>query len=131
MKLYIFVISLLGLLFSGFLSLYKIFNKSCAFGESCPSFLGYPACYFGFAMYLMLAILSYLLLGRSEKLALKGIIMVSLMGIFFAGYFTLNELPVLFEKGFSAYFFGLPTCALGLIFYFLIFVFSVKLYITK
>ena len=53
---------------------------------------------------------------------LNSILGVSILGILFAGYYTVGELPRLFVEGFRAYFFGLPTCALGLIFYVLIFI---------
>ena len=128
MKRLILIISVSGLLFSGYLSFYKLFSDTCAFGESCPLFLGLPACYLGFAMYVLLTVLSagWFLKKVGEKSALKLIIAISFLGILFAGYFTLGELPLLFENGFSAYFFGLPTCALGLIFYILIFVLGLK-----
>lgn len=119
----LFGLGVAGLLFSGYLSGVKFFTETCAFGEGCPYFLGYPACYFGFAMFLAITIFAYLLLfSKIEKRkGLKSLLGVSLLGILFAGYFTLLELPLLFEKGLSAYVLGLPTCALGLIFYVLVF----------
>ena|SRR3989344_183389 len=123
----IFIFSVAGLLFAGYLSGIKFFSGSCALGESCPYFMGYPACYFGFIMYASLTVLSGLMLWKKIKLtqALSGITIVSFLGILFAGYFTLQELPVLFEQGLSAYVLGLPTCALGLIFYITIFKLSI------
>ncbi len=59
-----------------------------------------------------------------QSLALHVLVDVSFLGILFAGYYTVQELPLLFEQGFSAYVLGLPTCALGLIFYVTIFVLS-------
>ena len=113
------VLSIAGLLFSGYLSGVKFFTDTCVLNEPCPYFLGYPACYFGFAMFLTLAILGSLLFTNKIKhkngLADMGI--MSLLGVFFAGYFTLREIPILFERGLSAYVLGLPTCALGLLFY--------------
>ena len=126
----LFVLSFAGLLFAGYLSGVKLFTSTCAFGESCPYFLGYPACYYGFVMYLILTIVSYLIVtGRiSSKNGAFKILIVSLVGIVFAGSFTFAEIPVLFEKGVSAYVTGLPTCALGLIFYILIFIIAVIVY---
>jgi hypothetical protein len=43
-----------GLLFSGYLSAVNLFSGTCAFNETCPYFLGYPACWYGFAMYLII-----------------------------------------------------------------------------
>lgn len=119
----ILLFSFAGLLFAGYLSSYKFFTKTCALNETCPTFLGQPACYFGFVMYLILFILSLGLVSKklSEKTALLGILIVSFLGILFAGNFTLAELPLLFQKGIGAYALVLPTCALGLIFYVLIF----------
>ncbi len=123
----LFIFSVAGVLFSGYLSGVKFFAKTCAFGESCPYFLGYPACYFGFAMFLAITLFSSLLLYSKieEKKGLMGIGSVSLLGIIFAGHFTILELPILFAKGLGAYLLGLPTCALGLIFYIAIFVITI------
>lgn len=77
-------------------------------------------------MYVIIAILAGLLVwGRmKENHALNAILATSLLGILFAGYFSWAELPLLLKNGFSAYWFGLPTCLLGLIFYLAIFVLS-------
>lgn len=125
---WLFMLSIAGLLFAGYLSGVKFFTETCAFNESCPIFLGYPACYFGFVMYLVLTIFSFLLFtNRIEiKKGTRWTMIVSFLGILFAGYFTLGELPVLFRDGFSAYALVLPTCALGLIFYIAIFVLALK-----
>jgi uncharacterized membrane protein len=126
MKKTIFVLGVAGVLFSGYMSGVKFFSKTCAFNETCPYFLGHPACYYGFAMFLAIMIFAGLLVWRKikENQALNIIIAISLLGILFAGYFTMGELPLLFKNGFSAYVFGLPTCGLGLIFYIAVFVFS-------
>lgn len=124
----LFVFSFGGLLFAGYIGGIKFFTETCAFNESCPYFLGYPACYYGFVMYLVLSIASYLLVTSRVDMAkgLRVVSTVSFLGILFAGYFTFKELPVLFTEGLKAYALGLPTCALGLIFYVLIFVISIK-----
>ena len=119
----ILILGIGGLLFAGYLSSYKFFNNVCALNETCPYFLGYPACYFGFAMYLAITFFAALWVFKKikEKQALNVILTVSFLGILFAGYYSLIELPLLFANGFSAYVLGLPTCALGLIFYISIF----------
>lgn len=126
MKKTILGLAIAGLLFSGYISGVKFFTNACSFGEACPIFWGHPACYFGFAMFLLITIFSVVLVidKTTEKNMLNAIAAVSFLGILFAGYFTVGELPLLFQNGFSAYFFGLPTCALGLIFYVSIFVLS-------
>ncbi len=118
-----------GLLFSGYLAGTKFFTDTCAFGEACPIFLGLPACYFGFFMFLAIfgtALLRYCNKVNAEK-ANEVILTVSGVGILFAGYFTLLELPLLFNEGLTAYVLGLPTCALGFIFYIITFILSYRL----
>ena len=110
-----FLFSLGGLLFSGYLSYQKFVYDVCALNE-CPRFLGYPACYYGFAMYVTLFV-SSLLYVFANKQTLRVVQIVATMGILFSGYFTVLELPKLFGKGFTAYVMGLPSCAYGLMFY--------------
>lgn len=119
-----------GVLFSGYLSGVKFFTETCAFGESCPYFLGYPACYFGFVMFLALWILTVLSLTRKlgEHAVSRWLLGVSALGIIFAGYFTVGELPLLLSDGLKAYVLGLPTCVLGLIFYLAVFLIALRVY---
>lgn len=130
MNALLLLLSLSGFLFSGYLSGVKFFTAQCAFGETCPLFLGYPACYFGFFMFDALVLASVLLVfSRMPRRYLHGALtIVSGVGVVFAGSFTLRELPLLFTQGVSAYVFGLPTCALGLIFFFCIFCISLSLW---
>lgn len=51
---------------------------------------------------------------------------ISLLGIFFAGYFTWAEVAAWFAGRGAGYQLGLPTCAYGLVFYVVIFVLSVR-----
>lgn len=119
-----------GVLFSGYLSGVKFFTETCAFGESCPYFLGYPSCYYGFAMFI--ALLGFTALALMKKLdehsASRWLLGVSALGIVFAGYFTVGELPLLFSDGLTAYMLGLPTCALGLIFYIAVFGIALRIF---
>jgi len=133
MKKTILMLGIAGMFFAGYLSAVKLFSNACAFNESCPYFLGYPACYFGFAMFALITLFAALRVfgGTGDKRALSAILAVSFLGIIFAGYFSLAELPVLFEQGLSFYFFGLPTCVLGLIFYVLIFALSLWEYLAQ
>src|SRR3989344_5447643 len=101
----LFILSIMGLLFSGYLSGVKFFTSTCAFNESCPYFFGYPACYFGFAMFLLITIFSFLLMfsGVGKGKSWVGVSIVSFLGVLFAGYFTLGEIPVLLSNGFYAF----------------------------
>lgn len=123
-----FIITLAGVLFSGYLSAIKLFTDTCAFSEPCPYFLGYPACWYGFILFLGMCISSLLALtNRINKLVTAKILTaLSALGILFAGYFTVPELQKLFFGGGGLYGLGLPTCAYGLIFYILVFVLSIK-----
>ena len=126
-KIFFLLASIAGVLFSGYMSGVKFFSSTCAFGETCPLLFGMPACYFGFAMFCLLFISSVLLaLGKwkVESLA-KALHGVSLAGTIFAGYFSIGEIPLFWQSGFRAYFFGLPTCVMGCIFFVIIFIASV------
>ncbi|MEY4602216.1 MAG: hypothetical protein RL292_157 [Candidatus Parcubacteria bacterium] len=118
----LFVLSVAGLLFSGYLSGIKFFTETCAFNESCSYFLGYPACYFGFGMFLALTVVSFQIITSRmyDRKGFKWMEVVGILGVLFAGYFTFKEIPELLQSGLRAYVLGLPTCALGLIFYLLI-----------
>ncbi len=115
----VFYIGIAGLLFSGYLSGTKLFTDTCAFGESCPYFFGFPACYIGFLMYLIITVFAGLHVFHKYdgQKANTIVLYTAILGVLFAGYYTLLELPLLFREGLSTYLLGLPTCALGLIFY--------------
>ncbi len=119
--------SVAGTLFAGYMSGIKLFSGTCAFSEACPTFLGYPSCYFGFLLFLLLAAASFVYRYRAlyARHALTVVRTASFLGVLFAGYFTLGELPLLFSQGSSAYMLGLPTCALGFIFF--VFILGVSL----
>jgi uncharacterized membrane protein len=125
----LFVLGIGGVLFSGYLSAVKFFTETCAFNESCPYFLGFPACYFGFLMFTIIALFAGLHVFHlyDGQKANQIVLSTSLLGIVFAGYFTLGELPLLMQEGLSAYLLGLPTCALGLIFYCIVALLSFRL----
>jgi len=57
----IFGVSLFGLLFSGYLSYGELFSKTltaCPAPGASGTVFGYPACVYGFFMYLMIVIIS-------------------------------------------------------------------------
>ncbi len=126
-KIFFFLISLAGVLFSGYMSAVKMFSHVCAFGETCPLFLGLPACYFGFAFFLTLFILSLIFAAgkHSNRVMSSWLFFVSLLGVIFSGYFAIEELPLFFKFGFGAYTFGLPTCVLGFLFFAAFFIGSI------
>ncbi|MEK7546313.1 MAG: hypothetical protein AAB554_04530 [Patescibacteria group bacterium] len=122
-------LSLGGTIFAGYLSGVKLLTQGCAFDEPCPYFIGYPACYYGFAMFL--ALLAVSLLGRfgkmGERKAATGILAVSALGTAFAGYFVVQEVAGWVAAGDVAlYGFGLPTCVYGLVFYVALLALSIR-----
>lgn len=128
----VFFLGLGGLLFSGYLSAVKLFTSTCALNEPCPYFLGLPACWYGFGMFLMIfsaALLSFFKVISIRSTALSNTA-VSFLGILFAVSFTIPEIGNLISENGTRYALGLPTCAYGLIFYILIFVLSL-LYLKK
>lgn len=129
-KYFFLILSSMAVLFSGYMSGTKLFSKTCAFGETCPLFLGMPACYIGFILFLSLFLVSmlFILNRRDVKVISKKFLFISFLGVIYSLNFAVPELPVLFKKGFSAYFFGLPTCVLGSLFFIAIFIGSIIFY---
>ncbi|MCX6741957.1 MAG: hypothetical protein NTX24_02155 [Candidatus Pacearchaeota archaeon] len=60
----ILIISIAGLLFSGYLSVSELFSNSCPLG-GCIFVLGLPSCVYGLVMYLAIFILA--LIGINSK----------------------------------------------------------------
>ena len=123
----IFIFSLIGVLFSGYLSFTKLILENCPLKEGCPIFLTYPACYFGFGFFLILLILSILSFKETSKNKLKTMFYVSLLAIIFAAYSTIKEyaLPSCLN-GVCDYSLLLPTCVYGLIMYLIIFITTIS-----
>src|SRR5579863_3278025 len=108
-----------GSLFSGYLGAVRLFTGSCAFNESCPFFMGYPACWYGFAMFAsMLAVSVAGLAGHVKpEPAAKAIGGISFVGTIFAGHFVLAEFVTWLAARDQSYQLVLPTCVYGLVFY--------------
>ncbi len=60
----ILCISIAGALFSGYLSFFELFQKTCPVG-GCTNVLGLPACVYGLVMYL--AVFTLALMGLKAK----------------------------------------------------------------
>lgn len=119
----LFIISLCGVLFAGYLAGVKVFNKECALDTSCSYFLGLPTCVYGFVMFASLLIGSSLLLFNKAShyytAVLKMIFIVAIVGSLFSAYFAAVEIM----SGITSALI-LPTCAYGLVAYLLIFIIS-------
>jgi len=118
----LFILASAGLFFSGYLSSVKLLSGSCAFNETCPYFLGYPACWYGFLMYFVM--FSGVMLAFFKKIRGKTAVQLSMwvsaLGIVFAGRFAVQEILAGQFTGIL----GLSTCVYGLIFYLAIFAVS-------
>ena len=55
----ILIISIVGMLFSGYLSYSELVKQFCAIG-GCSTVGGIPACVYGFVMYLVVFVISFL-----------------------------------------------------------------------
>jgi hypothetical protein len=124
---WIFALSLFGVLFAGYLSYSKLFSTTCALAEGCSLFLGWPTCFFGFALFLLIFILSCTSL-LSNLMLRKAIIAVSFLGILFSGYFSVYEIfftPLNLLNG-ASYELFLPSCAYGLIAFIIVFWIAVR-----
>ena len=120
------ILTLCGVLFSGYMSAVKFFTSNCIASEPCPLFLGYPACYFGFGLFSTLFLVSVLALFRVLPFTVMrwSIRAISLSGALFAGNFVFQEVQRIWVNGFQPGTFGLPTCAYGLFFFLTIFAVS-------
>ena len=116
-----------GTLFSGYLTAVRLLTGSCAFNESCPFFLGYPACWYGFAMFAsMLGVSVAALTGRlNVEPAAKTIGGISFLGTIFAGHFVWAEVSSWLAARSANYQLVLPTCVYGLAFYLAILILSI------
>lgn len=116
-----------GTAFSGYLSAVRLLTGSCAFNESCPFFLGYPACWYGFAMFASILGVSMAAFSGHWKTesAAKTIGSIALLGTIFAGHFVWAEVAAWLGAGNASYELVLPTCVYGLVFYAAILVLSV------
>ncbi|KKW46671.1 MAG: hypothetical protein UY96_C0002G0011 [Parcubacteria group bacterium GW2011_GWB1_56_8] len=121
-----FWLTLAGVLFSGYLSAVKLATGTCAFNESCPYFLGYPACWYGFVMFLAMffLVLAARYRGLASRASAQWIAWISTAGILFAGQFVWRELVLWLSSGNPDYGLVFPTCVYGLVFYLAIFILS-------
>jgi uncharacterized membrane protein len=118
-------LTLLGTLFSGYLSATKLFTKICAFNEPCPYFLGHPACFYGFGLFLIMLIVSILAFSNAIKAASAKItlLVVSALGVLFSGQWAIPELrDFVLSLNHTYYTLGLSTCIYGFVFFLIIFI---------
>lgn len=115
-----------GTLFSGYIALHRLIVKECPFNEECPEFLGRPACEYGFAMFLIIFLVSLFAgLGQlAEFEANTMIYWVSLTGVCFSGYYIAHDMLGVVRAG-MRYGLVLPTCVYGFLCFVIVFVLSI------
>lgn len=115
-------LALAGTLFAGYLSGFKLATGQCALNEPCPLFLGYPACWYGFGLFILMFIISAIAIAGkiSSRKAILSISVISVIGIIFAGSFVWSDVTIWIQSG-QKYALILPSCVYGLIFYIAIF----------
>ena len=123
----IFIFSILGTLFAGYLTFTKLILGVCPLKEPCPFILGEPACVYGLVLYVILLVTSSILLCKKERDRIReyAIFWVSIAGILFALYSTYLEIFTIRCPGGCSYSLLLPTCIYGLTMFLLIFIFSI------
>ena len=121
----LFLLTMAGSAFAGYLSAGKLFTGNCTLSTSCSYFLGYPTCYYGFSMFAIMLVLSAVLMATNNKLYAKIIAVVAMLGIIFSGYFSVIEIIPIITSG-IIYGLILPSCTYGLIVYALVLYLSYK-----
>ncbi len=116
-------LSVAGVLFAGYLSFFKLFTGNCALNEPCPFFLGYPACWYGLVLFVILMIQSIIALTINFPTCRYGIPVVSLTGTIFSGSFVYGDVMTWLTSG-QSYALILPSCVYGFIVFAVIFVLS-------
>jgi hypothetical protein len=101
------LISLVGTLFSGYLTASYFINQSCSLG--CSFLFGYPTCMYGFVLFALLLLFSLIDHEQSRPILLT----ISIMGVLFSLWFAIKELGVCI----ACYPLGLPNCVYGLVLY--------------
>lgn len=123
----IFWISLIGVLFAGYLLLTKLLSKTCALAEGCTYLFGLPTCVYGFTMYLVIFIFAAMEVSK-VKVHKNGIKITAIIGVVFSLCFTIYEIffsPNSLISG-ARYTLGLPSCTYGLVMFIAILVLSMK-----
>ena len=118
---YVIGLSVFGVLFAGYLSWGKFFNGTCTLTNGgCSDFLGYPTCYYGFVMFVLISVFSALYSLKEKERHIKAVCRISLAGILFSGWFSFVEIVPMVTKN-ARYDLFLPSCSYGLIAYVAVF----------
>ncbi len=117
--LIVFVIALLGVAFSGYLTYYNYWGGgcqeaivSCGGGGKTVEIFGLPTCVYGLFMFSLVAILSLIGLAKNKRSYLTANLIISLIGTLFALGVSIYEIWII-KIAVS----GLPACAYGFFIY--------------
>jgi uncharacterized membrane protein len=125
------ILSIAGILFAGYLTISKLILGVCSFGESCPFLFGYPVCIYGLILFTTLLITTISLnLNEKDRLSRCVLLLTSIIGVLFSGYYAFQEIFYPICGNFCHYKLGLPTCVYGFIVFVAVFV-CVMLYRRK
>ena len=103
-----------GTVFSGTMSAFRFVEDHCPLDEPCPFFLGYPACYYGFAMFLGIFGSALAYVNASSREPVRRHLILATLGTLFSLNFALEE--VASGHIFNSHL-GLNTCIWGFIFF--------------
>ncbi len=82
-----------GTLFAGYLSYGQVFTGRCLLGQTCPFMWGYPACVYGFGMFVLMLVITLLALGGiSTRTMLRLNALIATLGIAFSGWLVVGEI---------------------------------------
>ncbi|MEK6974009.1 MAG: hypothetical protein AABW41_02120 [Nanoarchaeota archaeon] len=127
---YIIIISIIGVLFAGYLTYGTFSSGNCPLIESCPYYFNLPACGYGLIIYgiiLLFSLIAFINKKLQQKL-MTGIFYISIVGILFSAFSSIYE--IFYLKCASPpcrYSLLLPTCVYGLVMYTAIFLLSKSL----
>lgn len=117
------LISLIGSLFSGYLTYTKLFLGFCPINEGCANLWGYPVCVYGFILFFILLLSSIAFYYKDDLFNKFLILKISFIGILFSLYYAIIELFFTQNTRFSL---GMPTCVYGLFMFTAIFIIHLK-----
>jgi uncharacterized membrane protein len=126
------VFSIIGVLFSGYLTFTKLVLGVCPLRESCPFLWSYPVCLYGLIMFFtaLVASIALLCVHANDRFAFEVLRIISAVGVLFSLYYVYQEIFVIKCVGGCVYSLGIPTCIYGF-FMFLVIHLSASFYGRK
>ena len=121
----IFLLSIAGALFAGYLSFSKLFLGTCALNEGCNYLFGVPTCLIGFVLFVIILILAWMRLHAKNQTAFdaqtKNIFYVGIVSVLFSGYYAVQDIFFPNAIGTPHYALILPSCVYGFFVFVIVF----------